>query len=55
MKKIFFNYKNFHFVTYGFLTSCVQDDVYSTPDLQGKCQDLTPTKTIAEVKQLFCK
>ena len=36
-----------------FLTSCVQDDVYSTPDLQGKCQDLTPTKTIAEVKAAF--
>lgn len=36
-----------------FLTSCVQDDVYSTPDLQGKCQDLTPTKTIAEVKTAF--
>ena len=36
-----------------FLTSCVQDDVYSTPDLQGKCQTLTPTKTIAEVKKAY--
>lgn len=36
-----------------FLTSCVQDDEYSTPDLQGKCQTLTPTKTIAEVKTAY--
>lgn len=36
-----------------FVTSCVQDDEYSTPDLQGKCQTLTPTKTIAEVKTAY--
>ena len=53
MKKYFSIIRIFILSLTVFLTSCVQDDVYSTPDLQGKCQDLTPTKTIAEVKAAF--
>lgn len=53
MKKYFSIIRIFILSLTVFLTSCVQDDVYSTPDLQGKCQDLTPTKTIAEVKTAF--
>ena len=53
MKKYFSIIRIFILSLTVFLTSCVQDDVYSTPDLQGKCQDLTPTKTIAEVKEAF--
>ncbi|MBV2224561.1 MAG: choice-of-anchor J domain-containing protein [Cloacibacterium sp.] len=53
MKKYFSIIRIFILSLMVFLTSCVQDDVYSTPDLQGKCQDLTPTKTIAEVKAAF--
>ena len=53
MKKYFSIIRIFILSLTVFLTSCVQDDVYSTPDLQGKCQDLTSTKTIAEVKTAF--
>jgi len=53
MKKYFSIIRIFILSLTVFLTSCVQDDEYSTPDLQGKCQDLTPTKTIAEVKAAF--
>lgn len=53
MKKYFSIIRIFILSLTVFLTSCVQDDEYSTPDLQGKCQDLTPTKTIAEVKEAF--
>lgn len=53
MKKYFSIIRIFILSLTVFLTSCVQDDVYSTPDLQGKCQNLTPTKTIAEVKEAF--
>ena len=53
MKKYFSIIRIFILSLTVFLTSCVQDDVYSTPDLQGKCQDLTPTKTIAEVKTAY--
>ncbi|MFN4075683.1 MAG: DUF5689 domain-containing protein [Cloacibacterium sp.] len=53
MKKYFSIIRIFILSLTVFLTSCVQDDEYSTPDLQGKCQDLTPTKTIAEVKAAY--
>ena len=53
MKKYFSIIRIFILSLTVFLTSCVQDDVYSTPDLQGKCQTLTPTKTIAEVKTAY--
>ena len=53
MKKYFSIIRIFILSLTVFLTSCVQDDVYSTPDLQGKCQTLTPTKTIAEVKKAY--
>ena len=53
MKKYFSIIRIFILSLTVFLTSCVQDDEYSTPDLQGKCQDLTPTKTIAEVKTAY--
>lgn len=53
MKKYFSIIRIFILSLTVFLTSCVQDDEYSTPDLQGKCQTLTPTKTIAEVKTAY--
>ena len=53
MKKYFSIIRIFILSLTVFLTSCVQDDEYSTPDLQGKCQTLTPTKTIAEVKKAY--
>lgn len=53
MKKYFSIIRIFILSLTVFVTSCVQDDEYSTPDLQGKCQTLTPTKTIAEVKTAY--
>ncbi|MGB4447969.1 MAG: DUF5689 domain-containing protein [Cloacibacterium sp.] len=53
MKKYFSIIRIFILSLTVFLNSCVQDDEYSTPDLQGKCQTLTPTKTIAEVKTAY--
>ena len=53
MKKYFSIIRIFILSLSVFLTSCVQDDEYTTPDLQGKCQTLTPTKTIAEVKKAY--
>lgn len=53
MKKYFSIIRIFILSLTVFLTNCVQDDEYSTPDLQGKCQTLTPTKTIAEVKTAY--
>lgn len=53
MKKYFSIIKLFILPILVFLTGCVHDDVYSAPDLSGKCQDLTANKTIAEVKTTY--
>lgn len=53
MKKYFSIIRIFILSLSVFLTSCVQDDEYTTPDLQGKCQNLTATKTLAEVKTAY--
>lgn len=53
MKKFFSIIRIFILASAVSVVSCVHDDEYGTPDLSGKCQDLTPTKTIAEVKTQF--
>ncbi len=39
-----------------FLTGCVHDENYNTPDITaGQCAQLTPTLTLAQVKALYTK
>lgn len=54
MKKYISIIRLFFIVALSFIiNSCVHDDDYAAPDLKGKCQDLTATKTLAEIKTAY--